>query len=78
MRLHPGAMNLAVALVRGNLGHANSAGSHAWNELLLDDGRKLIVDVMNPRPGFDFPATTDRLARDYLTVGDKPYNTNVR
>ncbi len=64
---------LAVALVRGNLGNANSAGGHAWNELLLDDGRKFIVDVMNPRPGFAFPATTDRRAREYLTVKSAPY-----
>lgn len=69
---------LAVTLARGNLGHANSSGGHVWNELLLDDGRKFIVDVMNPRPGFGFPATTDRLARDYLTVDNKPYYPESR
>lgn len=64
---------LSVALVRGNLGTAKKFGGHAWNELILADGNKAIVDVMNPRPGFRFPLTTDRVAERYLTVRNDPY-----
>jgi hypothetical protein len=61
---------LSVALVRGHLGEQSY---HAWNELTLTGGEKLIVDVMNPQPGFIFPKTTDRAANAYRTVDDKPY-----
>jgi hypothetical protein len=64
---------LSVALVRGNLGSEKSAGGHAWNELMLDDGQKRIVDVMNPRPNFVFPKTTERAAEAYRTVRNEPY-----
>ena len=62
-----------VALVRGNHGTVKDFDGHAWNELTLPDGEKVIVDVMNPRPGFRFPPTTDRVAADYLTVKNEPY-----
>jgi hypothetical protein len=68
---------LAVALTRGNLGSAQSNGGHTWNELVLPDGEKRIVDVMNPRPGFRFPKLTDREAESYLTVDHRPYYRNV-
>ncbi|QDT57320.1 hypothetical protein Pan44_53880 [Caulifigura coniformis] len=61
---------LSVALVRGNL--AGGIG-HAWNELVLEDGQRFIVDCMNPRGGFDFPSTTDAASRQYLTVDSKPF-----
>jgi transglutaminase/protease-like cytokinesis protein 3 len=61
---------LSVALVRGHLGEQ---AYHAWNELTLAGGEKLIVDAMNPQPGFIFPKTTDRAASAYRTVDDKPY-----
>lgn len=31
-----------------------SGSGHAWNELILDDDTRVIVDVMNPRPEFAF------------------------
>jgi hypothetical protein len=34
--------------------HLRQSG-HTWNELLLDDGTILIVDIMNPAPDFVFP-----------------------
>jgi transglutaminase/protease-like cytokinesis protein 3 len=61
---------LNVALVRGHLG---KLGYHAWNELTVANNEKLIVDVMNPQPGYTFPKTTDRAAEEYFTVEDKPY-----
>ena len=61
---------LSVALARGNL---EGGGAHAWNELILDDGNRFIVDCMNPRGGFDFPSTTDELSRRYLTIDSKPF-----
>jgi tetratricopeptide (TPR) repeat protein len=63
---------LRAALVRGNYRGPGGSGGHAWNELLLEGGRKLLVDVMNPRPDFRFPETTDRTARRYLSVSDEP------
>lgn len=59
---------LSVALARGNLGTAKKASGHVWNELILTDGKKLIVDCMNPQSGFDFPETTAAVAKQYLTV----------
>ena len=64
---------LPVALVRGNYGAVQSPGGHVWNELILPDGAKLIVDVMNPRPDFVFPKATDAAAGRYLTVKNAPY-----
>ena len=45
---------LSVDLVRGQLKFAGGQGRHAWNELTLANGRKVVVDIMNPtelRPG---------------------------
>jgi hypothetical protein len=64
---------LNVTLVRGNYGTPKSAGGHVWNELALDDGRKLLVDVMNPRPGFEFPETNGPATARYLTVKNTRY-----
>jgi len=61
---------LDAALARGNLG---VDGGHTWNELLLPDGTRLIVDCMNPSGGFDFPKTTHPAAQLYLTVRNEPY-----
>jgi len=63
---------LSVALARG---HLSGGGGHAWNELFLGDGQRLIVDVMNPRGGFDFPAITDAASQQYLTIDLKPFYT---
>ncbi|MES2692832.1 MAG: EDR1-related protein [Verrucomicrobiota bacterium] len=64
---------LSVALVRGVYSSNNSDGNHAWNELITPEGEKLIVDVMNPRPNFEFPKLTDPRAAHYLTVDNKPW-----
>ena len=59
---------LKSALVRGNYNAGLTRGGHAWNELLLDDGSRVIVDVMNPKPGFAFLPETDKEAKAYLSV----------
>lgn len=64
---------LPVALVRGNAAADGGTVGHAWNELLADEGEKLIVDVAGPRPGFRFPTTTERGAEAYLTIDNRPY-----
>ena len=64
---------LNVALVRGNYRTEKKAFGHAWNELVLTDGKKLIVDCMNPQAGFDFPETTSDVARKYLTVENEAF-----
>ena len=61
---------LKSALVRGNYHSPRGSGGHAWNELILDDGSRVIVDVMNPRPGFAFLPETDSEAKHYVTVKD--------
>lgn len=64
---------LNVTLVRGNYGTAKNAAGHVWNELILPDGKKLIVDCMNPQADFDFPETTAAIAAKYLTVENEAY-----
>lgn len=59
---------LKVALVRGNYDAGITGGGHAWNELILDDGSRVIVDVMNPDPDFKFIPETDPAAKPYLSV----------
>ncbi len=59
---------LKSALVRGNYSDGFSAGGHAWNELILDDGARVIVDVMNPRPDFQFLPETSPEAKHYVSV----------
>lgn len=63
---------LKVALVRGNMKTSTSVGGHAWNELHLDDGRRLLVDIMNPQRDFRFPALTEPIALRYLSVYNVP------
>ncbi len=63
---------LKVALVRGNLKTSTSVGGHAWNELHLEDGRRLLVDIMNPLRDFRFPALTEPIALRYLSVYNAP------
>jgi hypothetical protein len=61
---------LNVALVRGYHGRdPNKLGAHAWNELKLDDGRVLIVDVTNPQPDFYFPDDKSKQAERYYNEG---------
>ncbi len=63
---------LKAALVRGNMKTSSAAGGHAWNELQLDNGQRLLVDIMNPQPDFRFPALTEPVARYYFSVSNVP------
>ncbi|MBN68410.1 MAG: hypothetical protein CME32_03900 [Gimesia sp.] len=63
---------LDVALVRGNYGDATRHAGHAWNELHLKDGRRLIVDVMHRRVEPLTPTGSPITAR-YLTIDNKPW-----
>ena len=63
---------LKTAIVRGNYRSSLfSIGGHAWNELFLEDGSKVIVDVMNPQPDYYFPSVNEPSVRGYLTVKNK-------
>ncbi len=66
---------LAVSLQRGNASFAGASGAHAWNELELE-GRRLVVDVMNPtrvNGRIEFPSTSDAAVRAaYRDVAGRP------
>lgn len=64
---------LNAALVRGNYAGPISGG-HAWNEIVLDDGRRLLVDIMQKGERQDFPeVTSPAVARQYLRVDNTPW-----
>ena len=67
---------LKVALVRGNYvsrSHPNGGG-HAWNELFLDDGRRVLVDVTMKGAKQDFPEViTPQVAQHYRRVDNTPW-----
>lgn len=65
--------DLKVALVRGTLGSDPSdIQGHTWNELFLSNGKRVIVDVMNPQPDFYFPEVGEASLRGYRTVAKQP------
>ncbi|MCE9526928.1 MAG: hypothetical protein K8R36_12825 [Planctomycetales bacterium] len=65
---------LKVSLVRGRYGrNPSKLGPHAWNELRLDDGSVLIVDVTNPQPDFHFPDDKSKQAGRYYNLARQPY-----
>jgi hypothetical protein len=66
---------LKAALVRGNYARTSKLGApHAWNEIVLDDGRRLLVDVMIKGDRQDFPAVTSpAVAPHYLRVDNTPW-----
>lgn len=65
---------LKVSLVRGRYGrNPSKLGPHAWNELRLDDGRVLIVDVTNPLPDFHFPDDKSPQAGRYYNLARQPF-----
>ncbi len=67
---------LKTAIVRGNFRSGwFRIGGHAWNELFLEDGSKVIVDVMNPQPDYYFPSVNERSVRGYLTVKNERWYT---
>ncbi|MGC3965969.1 MAG: hypothetical protein QM775_00945 [Pirellulales bacterium] len=66
---------LKTALVRGNYGRDKKPGfPHAWNELFLDDGRRLLVDVMH-HGGEDkfFDVGAPEVVEHYWKVDDTPW-----
>lgn len=63
---------LNTALVRGNYGEGDRFSGHAWNELHLKDGRKILIDVMQRR--VELIATEgSESSRRYRTVQNKPW-----
>ncbi len=62
---------IKAALVRGNYNRGLTRGGHAWNEIILDDGARVIVDVMNPEPDFKFLPETNPAAKYYVSVKDE-------
>ena len=61
---------LSSTLVRGNFGTPEKFAGHTWNELMLDNQKIVIVDVMNPQPDFYFPSVGESSLRFYLTVAN--------
>jgi transglutaminase/protease-like cytokinesis protein 3 len=66
---------LKVALVRGNYARKGPPGvAHAWNEVLLDNGSRLLVDVMHNGGKPKFPEVTDpEVIKHYLKVDNTPW-----
>ncbi len=68
---------LKTALVRGNWageGPQGPVAAHAWNELFLDDGRRVLVDVSLLRDKQTFPeVTAPEVAGHYLTPSNAPW-----
>jgi hypothetical protein len=69
---------LKTALVRGNYFHAGKGDAHAWNEILLDEGRRFLVDsTLHPKD--EFPeitspeVTSATIARHYVKLDNTPY-----
>jgi hypothetical protein len=66
---------LGVALVRGNYGSRGQPGmAHAWNELVLGDGRRVLLDVTlnGGKPMLPEIRTPD-VIEHYLKVDDTPW-----
>ncbi len=66
---------LSAALVRGNYASNGPPGSpHVWNEVVLDDGRRVLVDVMHNGSKPNFPeVTAPEVIQHYLKVDDTPW-----
>jgi hypothetical protein len=66
---------LKAALVRGNYARSGPPGfAHAWNEVVLDDGQRVLVDVMHNGAKPKFPEVTDpEVIRHYLKVDGTPW-----
>ncbi len=66
---------LNASLVRGNYVERGSPSlAHAWNEVILDDGRRVLVDVSleGSQPRF-LEVTTPEVIEHYLKVDNKPW-----
>ena len=68
---------LRCALVRGNYARSGPPGfAHAWNEITLEDGRRVLVDVMHHGGKASFPeVTTPGVIKHYLRENDTPWYT---
>jgi hypothetical protein len=66
---------IKTALVRGNFVKEDPPGfAHAWNELVLDDGRRVLVDVMHNGGNPKFRELTDAyVIKHYRKVDDSPW-----
>jgi transglutaminase/protease-like cytokinesis protein 3 len=66
---------LKTALVRGNFIKKKPPGfAHAWNEVILEDGRHLLVDVMHNGGAATFRELTDPyVIKHYGRVDDTPW-----
>jgi hypothetical protein len=66
---------LKTALVRGNYSRRGEpGGGHAWNEVTLDDGKRVLVDVMHHGGQAKFPElTSPEVTEHYLKVDDTPW-----
>jgi hypothetical protein len=71
------AAGLRAALVRGNYAGSDDSGQgapHAWNEIVLDNGRRLLVDLMLGGDRQDLSeVTSPAVARHYLRVDNTPW-----
>ena len=66
---------LRAALVRGNYATEGTNGfPHAWNEVFLEDGRRVVVDVMHHhnKPVF-LETTADYVVKHYLKENNTPW-----
>jgi hypothetical protein len=65
--------NLEVSLVRGNYRHRDGRiGGHAWNELLLKDGTKMLVDLTRLRSNYSFMSMSEPKVQRYLNIRKQP------
>jgi hypothetical protein len=68
---------LKTALVRGNYAKTGTNGfAHAWNEVTLDNGRRVLVDVMHHGGKPVFPeVTASYVVQHYLRENNTPWYT---
>jgi hypothetical protein len=65
---------LETALVRGNYTGRTGAGGHAWNEVTLEGGRRVLVDVMHNGANPKFPELSEpEVVEHYLKVDNTPW-----
>lgn len=66
---------LKAALVRGNYARRGGPpGAHAWNEVYLSTGQRVLVDVMHHGGKPEFPPVNDpNVVRHYLKVDNTPW-----
>jgi hypothetical protein len=56
------------AMVRGNFRDGNYGGGHAWNEVVQENGKRLLVDVMHGK----VIGMNDPYARHYQDIQNRP------